>query len=167
MSEIAANKVGIFHYVLTDSSGEVLDSSEGMEPLAYLHGAGNIIPGLESQMDGKKAGDSFSAVVTPDQAYGEINEEAFVQVPRSALPEGIQFQRGGQMIAEGEDGQPIPVWMDDYNEETDIFTFTFNHPLAGQTLTFNVQLVGVRDATEEELAQGHPHGIDGTPSQDQ
>ena len=115
-------------------------------------------------MLGKKPGDTFSAVVTPDQGYGEIDEEAFVQVPRSALPEGIQFQRGGQMIAEGQDGQPIPVWMDDYNEETEMFIFTFNHPLAGQTLTFNVELVEVRDATEEELAQGHPNGIDGTES---
>ena len=92
MSVIALNKVGIFHYTLTDQGGEVLDSSQGQEPMAYLHGAGNIIPGLEEQMAGKKVGDKFT-VILPADAYGEFNPEAFIQVPRAQLLEGIEFKR--------------------------------------------------------------------------
>ena len=162
MSEVADQKVAIFHYTLTNDAGEVMDSSEGQEPLPYLHGAGNIIPGLEAHMLGKKAGDSFDAVIPPSEAYGEFDDGAFLQVPKAQLPEGIQFQRGAQLIAEDENGHPTPIWMDGYDEGTEMFTFTLNHPLAGMTLTFQIQIVGVRDATEAELEQGVPHGIDGT-----
>ena len=162
MSVIADNKVGIFHYTLTNAAGEVLDSSEGQEAMPYLHGAGNIIPGLEEQMAGKQAGDKFTAVILPADAYGEFNPEAFIQVPRADLPEGIEFEKGLQLIAQDENGGMMPIFMDGYDEASDIFTFNANHPLAGETLTFQVEVVGVRDANEEELAHGHPHGIDGT-----
>ena len=159
MSTITKDKVGIFHYTLTNNSGEVLDSSEGKDPMAYLHGHHNIIPGLETHMEGKSAGDTFNAVVLPENGYGEYNDEAFIQVGREQLPPGIQFQKGMQLIAEDEQGNPLPVWMDSYAD--DIFTFTFNHPLAGVTLTFKVEIVGVRDALPAEIEQGHPQANDG------
>jgi len=162
MSVIAENKVGIFHYTLTNNAGEILDSSEGQDPMPYLHGCGNIIPGLEVQMAGKGAGDSFTAIIPPAEAYGEFDPEAFMQVPGAQLPEGIEFQQGLQLIAQGEDGSAMPIFMDSYDEANDLYTFNANHPLAGETLTFKVDVVGVRDATEEELAHGHPHGLDGT-----
>lgn len=157
MSVIAPNKIVIFHYTLTNQGGEVLDSSQGQDPMPYLHGAGNIIPGLEAQMSGKKAGDKFTAVISPADAYGEFNPEAFIQVPRAQLPEGIEFQKGMQLLAQDENGGVMPIFMDGYDEATDIFTFNANHPLAGETLTFEVEIVEVQDATEAELAQGHPN----------
>ena len=156
MSVIAENKVVIFNYTLTNEQGTVLDSSEGQTPMSYLHGAGNIIPGLEREMAGKTPGDAFTAVVSPEDAYGEFNPEAFLQVPRAQLPEGIEFQEGLQLIAQDENGGMMPIFMDGYDKETDIFTFNANHPLAGETLTFQVEVVDVQDATEAELAQGHP-----------
>lgn len=162
MSVIAINKVGIFHYKLTNNAGEVLDSSEGQDPMPYLHGAGNIIPGLEEHMVGKTGGDTFVAVIQPADAYGEFNPEAFIQVPGNQLPEGIEFQKGLQLLAQDENGAHMPIFMDGYDADGDMYTFNCNHPLAGETLTFNVEVVGVRDATEEELAHGHPHGLDGT-----
>ena len=165
MSVIAANKVVIFHYTLTNQAGEVLDSSVGQDPLPYIHGAGNIIPGLEEQMAGKKPGDKFTAVVLPVDAYGDFNPEAFIQVPRAQLPEGIEFQKGLQLLAQDENGGVMPIFMDGYDEATDIFTFNANHPLAGETLTFEVEVVAIRDATAEELTQGHPDGIDGKQGQ--
>ena len=156
MSIIAENKIAIFHYTLTNDQGDIIDSSEGQQPLPYLHGAGNIIPGLEREMTGKQPGDTFTAVVLPEDAYGEFNPEAFLQVPRAQLPEGIEFQKGLQLIAQDENGGMMPIFMDGYDEETDIFTFNANHPLAGETLTFKVEVVDVQEATEAELAQGHP-----------
>ena len=103
MSVIAKNKVGSFHYTLTNQTGEILDSSQGQEPMPYLHGAGNIIPGLESQMAGKKSGDSFTAVISPEDAYGAFNPEAFIQVAGSELPEGSKFEKGLQMLVDGAD----------------------------------------------------------------
>jgi len=156
MSVIAENKVVIFHYTLTNEQGDVLDSSEGQKPMSYLHGAGNIILGLEREMAGKAPGDEFTAVILPEDAYGEFNPEAFLQVPRAQLPEGIEFQEGLQLIAQDENGGMMPIFMDGYDKETDIFTFNANHPLAGETLTFKVGVVAVQDATEAELAQGRP-----------
>ena len=160
MSVITAKKVGIFHYTLTNQAGDVLDSSQGQEPMPYLHGSGNIIPGLEKQMTGKQKGDKFT-VILPADGYGEFNPEAFIQVSRAQLPEGIEFQKGLQLLAQDENGGVMPIFMDGYDEASDIFTFNANHPLAGETLTFEVEIVDVRDATDEELDNGHPHGIDG------
>ena len=162
MSVITKEKIGIFHYSLTTSDGEHLDSSEGKGPLPYLHGAGNIISGLEREMEGKTVGDKFTATIVPEDAFGvpNENEDAFMNVPRADLPEGITFQKGMQLIAEGEDGEQIPVWMLHY--EDDIFTVTTNHPLAGLTLVFSIEVVGIRDALPIEIESGHPYGLDGT-----
>ena len=167
MTTISKDKVGIFHYELTSSDGELIDTSLDREPLPYLHGHGNIIPGLEKEMEGKAIGDSFTVVVVPAEAYGEIDEsdDAFMQVPKEQLPDGIQFQLGMQLIAEGEDGEQLPVFMTDFQD--DVFTFTTNHPLAGITLVFAIEVVGVRDALASELEKGQPHGIDGTDEQNQ
>ena len=162
MSMITENKVGIFHYHLTNDAGDILDTSNGQDPMPYLHGFGNIIPGLEEQMEGKQAGDKFTAIILPEDAYGEFDPDAFIQVPKDQLPEGIEFEEGLQLLAEGDDGHVMPIYMDSYDEATEIFTFNCNHPLAGETLTFQVEIVAVRDATEEELEHGHPHGADGT-----
>ena len=157
MSTVAENKVVIFHYTLTNEQGGTIDSSEGQKPMPYLHGAGNIISGLEREMTGKKPGDTFTAVILPEDAYGKFNPEDFFQVSKHELPEGIEFQKGLQIIAEDENGRRVPVFMDGYDEETEIFTFNANHPLAGETLTFQVEVVDVQDATEAELAQGYPN----------
>ena len=162
MSTITHEKVGIFHYKLSSADGDLLDSSEGKDPLPYLHGHGNLIPGLEKEMEGKTIGDTFTAVILPAEAYGEVDnsEDAFMQVPRASLPEGITFQKGMQLIAEGEQGEQMPVWMHDYKD--DVFTFTTNHPLSGVTLVFNVEIIGIREALAVELEHGHPHGLDGS-----
>ena len=162
MSAITKDKVGIFHYRLSSPDGELLDSSEGNDPIPYLHGHGNIIPGLEKEMEGKTIGDIFTVVVMPEDAYGSFDEteNAFMKVPRSALPDGITFQKGRPLIAEGDDGEQTTVYMHEYQD--DVFTFTINHPLAGATLVFAVEVVGIRDANQTELEQGHPQGLDGT-----
>ena len=160
MSAITENKVGVFHYTLTNDDGDILDSSEGKEPLAYLHGFGNIVPGLEAQLEGKQIGDKFVAVVLPEEAYGEFDEEGFFEVPKVDLPPDMFFQEGMPLQFEDQDGNVRVAYMDAF--EDDVYTFNLNHPLAGQTLTFNIEVVGIRDALAVELEHGHPHGIDGT-----
>ena len=162
MSSITKDQIGIFHYRLSSPEGEELDSSEGKDPIPYLHGHGNIIPGLEKEMEGRTIGDIFTVVVMPEDAYGAFDEteNAFMKVPKSALPEGIQFQKGMPLIAEGDQGEQKTVYMHDYHDE--VFTFTTNHPLAGNTLVFAVEIVGIREALPVELEHGHPHGLDGT-----
>lgn len=157
---IAENTIGIFHYTLTDETDTILDSSQGHQPMPYLHGHGNIIPGLESHMLGKTVGDSFQAVIPPAEAYGELDPEGEIKVHQRDLPKGYTFEEGRQIWIRDENGDPSPLWM--VAKVGAYFTFTNNHPLAGKTLTFDVEVVGVRPANEEELAHGHPHGIDGT-----
>ena len=159
MSTIGPNKVGIFNYTLTDENGEVLDQSDG-QPMAYLHGAENIIPGLEAELAGKGVGDAFQVIVPPEGAYGEFREDGFLQVPVEHLPEDIELQPGLQLVAEDQDGNPTPIWFVTVDENNAVFTS--NHPLAGRTLNFAIEIVGVRDALPIELEHGHPHGADGT-----
>ena len=152
---IGDNLVVSMHYRLTDASGEVLDSSEGSDPLNYLHGAGNIIPGLEQALVGKVEGDSLQVQVEPADGYGELNPE-FIQVVDRAAFQGVETVDVGMAFeARGPDGaaQRIVVAA----VEGDQVTVDANHPLAGQQLNFDVQVVGVRAATEEEVAHGHVH----------
>lgn len=143
------------HYTLTNEQGEKLDSSEGQDPLRYLHGASNIIPGLENALAGKTAGDKVSVTVQPEDAYGEINPEMIQIVPREAF-EGIDdIQPGMQFQASGPNGQTQVVTIKAVGEEG--VTVDGNHPLAGQVLNFDVSIEDVRDATEEEIAHGHVH----------
>jgi FKBP-type peptidyl-prolyl cis-trans isomerase SlyD len=157
--QIAEKTVAHFDYTLTDPQGQTLDSSEGREPLAYLHGFGNIIPGLEAELVGKRAGDEFTVTIPAAQAYGEVDPALVQAVPRAAFPADAQITPGMQFQARSPDGQTrvVTVKQADANE----VTVDANHPLAGVALTFAVKVTGVRAATEEELSHGHVHGTGG------
>jgi len=156
--KIGEDKVVSIHYTLTDSGGSVLDSSSGNEPLLYLHGAGNIIPGLESALEGKVSGDKLSVTVDPEQGYGTRDERLVQAVPRSAFKGVEQLAPGMQFQAQGPQGTRLVVIT---QVTADIVTVDANHPLAGQTLHFEVEVTEVRDATSEELEHGHVHGPGG------
>ncbi len=152
---IGDNSVVRMHYTLTNSDGEVLDSSSGGEPLAYLHGAGNIIPGLERELTGKVAGDSLTVVVAPEDGYGEVNEGLFQVVPREAFQGIDTIEPGMNFQAQGEGGQVQSIVV--AKVDGDEITVDANHPLAGVQLHFAVEIVEVRDASDEEIAHGHVH----------
>lgn len=156
---IADGKVVEFHYTLTDGDGNVIDSSSGRDPLAYLHGASNIVPGLERQMADKAVGDKFMAVVPPAEGYGERHEGAGQTVPRTAFPDDLDVQVGMTFMARADNGQQVQVWVS--GVQGDQVLIDLNHPLAGATLHFDVEVVTIRDATDEEKAHGHPHGPGG------
>jgi FKBP-type peptidyl-prolyl cis-trans isomerase SlyD len=156
--QIARNKVVTIHYTLRDEQGTVIDSSGGRGPLAYLHGKGNIIPGLEQALAGKGAGDKLEVTIAPEQAYG-VRDERLVQIlPRSRFPESAEVAVGMQMRASGPQGPRIVTVM---KVERDFVTVDGNHPLAGRTLHFSVEVAEVRKATHEEVAHGHVHGPGG------
>jgi FKBP-type peptidyl-prolyl cis-trans isomerase SlyD len=155
--QVADQKIVSIDYTLTNDDGEVLDSSQGREPLHYLHGAGNIIPGLERALTGKSPGDAVQAKIPPTEAYGEKDPQLVQAVPRDRFPAkdvtvGMQFQAQGG----GQTRIVTVVAIDPQN-----VTIDANHPLAGQTLNFDVKVVDVRDATSEELSHGHVHGPGG------
>lgn len=153
--QIAPNSVVHMHYTLTDTKGQVLDSSSGGEPLAYLHGAGNIIPGLEKALTGKTVGDKLSVTVPPEEGYGVRDEKLIQQVPRRAF-QGVKDVRPGMSFSAGH-GQNVLVTA----VMGDMVTVDGNHALAGQTLKFEVEITKVREATAEELMHGHVHGDGG------
>lgn len=156
--QIAQNSVVAFHYTLTNDTGEVVDSSEGREPLTYLHGAGNIIPGLEKQLLGRKAGEELKARIEADEAYGEKNPQLVQQVPMTAFQGVENVEPGMQFQAQTEQG---PLLVTVVGVEGDTVTVDGNHPLAGQVLNFDVKVDSVREASEEELSHGHVHGEGG------
>lgn len=156
--QIAENKVVSIHYTLKDPAGEVIDSSEGQDPLVYLHGASNIIPGLEKELVGKTAGDKLNVTVQPDEGYGQAHPEMVQEVPRDAFQGVDNIQVGQRFEAESNQG-PISVVVTAVSEET--VTVDGNHPLAGMVLSFDVEVMDVRDASEEEVAHGHAHGPGG------
>lgn len=155
---IANDTVVRFNYTLTNSDGDVLDKSNG-EPLAYLHGHHNIIPGLEAQMEGKGAGDKFTVTVAPEDAYGEYLAEAVQEVPRANFQGVENIEVGMQFQSQTDDGHVMLVTVKDVND--DVVVVDGNHPLAGVTLTFDVEVVDVREATADEIAHGHAHGVGG------
>lgn len=154
---ITDNKAVFMHYTLRDQDGNVLDQSENNQPLAYLHGAGNIIPGLEGQLIGKSAGDKFQAIVNPEEGYGLRQEELIFKAPRENF-QGDQIEEG--MEVELDFGDETAVALVTEVGDTEV-TLDLNHPLAGQTLFFDVDVVNVRDASLEEISHGHVHGIGG------
>ncbi len=151
---ITSGKVVHIHYTLTDDAGELLDTSAGQEPLAYLHGAGNIIPGLENALEGKTVGDTLSVVVPPEEGYGLYNAELVETVLLSQFPDPSQVEVGARFGVQAGDMMYIATVTDIVGDRV---TFDMNHPLAGVTLHFDVAVVGVEDATPEELAHGHVH----------
>ncbi len=152
---IGEKMVVSMHYTLTDEEGKVLDSSEGAEPLSYLHGAGNIIPGLENALIGKVANDALQVTVAPKEGYGEVVAELIQKVDKAAFEGVDNLEPGMAFEAQGPDGQVQRVIISEV--EGDEVTVNGNHPLAGVTLNFDVKIVGVRDATEEEISHGHVH----------
>lgn len=158
MTVIAQDTVVKFHYTLTDDAGKVLDKSQDA-PLAYLHGHHNIIPGLEQQLLGKSAGDKFTATIAPADAYGEYLAEAVQEVPRANFQGVDDIKADMQFQTQTDDGHVMLVTVKDVSD--DVVVVDGNHPLAGVTLTFDVEVVDVRAATDEEIAHGHAHGEGG------
>ena len=157
--QIAANKAVSIDYTLTNADGEVLDSSNGGAPLVYLQGAGNIIPGLEKALEGKQAGDAVNVTVEPAEAYGEFNAELIAVLGRNMFEGVDELEVGMQFHASGPDGSMQIVTIKAL--EGDEVTVDGNHPLAGEQLTFDVKVIEVREATEDEMAHGHIHGEGG------
>lgn len=152
--QISAKKVVYIHYTLTNASGELLDKSNDEQPLGYLHGAGNIVPGLESALTGLTQGEECNVDVEPEQGYGERDETLVQDVPQGAFDGVDTIEAGMRFQAESEQGMRI---IEVVAVEGDVVTVDGNHPLAGETLSFKVKVDSVRDASEEELAHGHVH----------
>lgn len=159
--QIEKNKVVTFHYRLSEAGNdEALESSHDRDPLAYLHGRGTILKGLEQALEGKQNGDQVNVSLPPEQAYGPRREDAQQRIPIKHLILGKNKKlRVGQIVAvntqQGQREATI-VKVGRFNVDVDS-----NHPLAGKTLVFDVEIVDVRDATEEEIAHGHAHGVGG------
>lgn len=156
---IANQHVVTIDYTLSNDAGEVIDSSAGTEPLVYLHGAGNIIAGLENALAGKAVGDELDVSIEPEDAYGEYSAELITNVGREMFEGVDELEVGMQFHASAPDGGMQIVTVRDI--EGDQVTIDGNHPLAGQQLNFKVKVVSVRAASEEETAHGHVHGEGG------
>lgn len=141
-------------YKLT-ADGEVLDSSDEAGPLQFLAGYGNIIPGLESEMTGMKIGESKNVTVQPADGYGEFDEEAFTDVPRSEFPADLKLEEGMELYVTDEDGNHQAAYVAEFDDQT--VKLDFNHPLAGAVLEFYVKVIALREPTDEELDHGHVH----------
>lgn len=156
--QISPNKVVSIHYTLKNDAGDVLDTSSGREPLAYLHGSGNIIPGLEKALEGKSSGEKMNVSIAPEEGYGERHEGLIQDVPRDAFQGVEDIQPGMQFHAQGPSG-PMVVTVKEVGDNT--VKVDGNHPLAGETLHFDVEVADVREATAEEQEHGHVHGAGG------
>ncbi|HEU0196411.1 MAG TPA: peptidylprolyl isomerase [Nevskiaceae bacterium] len=156
--QIADRCVATFHYTLTDDTGAALDSSRDREPLSYLHGSGQIVAGLERALAGRQAGDQLQVVVAPVDGYGEHQEELVQTLSRRTFGGGAELTVGTRFRADTNMGQMTMVVT---KIDGDQVTVDANHPLAGTTLHFDVEVMGVRDASAEELLHGHVHGAGG------
>ena len=155
---IAQDQVVSIHYTLKNDTGEVLDSSSEGEPLSYLHGHGNLIPGLERELAGKNTGDRLQVKILPSEGYGEYDKELVQRVPRRALKGVPNLKVGMRLHAQTEQGtREVTVTQ----LTGDLVTLDGNHPLAGQNLNFEVQVADIRPATAEELEHGHVHAPGG------
>lgn len=152
---VAENKVVSFHYTLTSKEGVKLESSREGDAMSYLHGAGNIIPGLEDAMSGRVAGDIYSVTIPPEQAYGVRSAANIQRIPLKRLGKNFKARPGQVLNLQTNQGpvQVTVVKVGKFNIDVDA-----NHPLSGATLTFEVEITEVRDATEEEISHGHVHG---------
>lgn len=156
--QIEENKVVTINYTLTDENGTVIDESKDSN-FAYLHGHQNIIPGLEKALAGKKAEDNVQVTVEPADGYGERDDAQIQAVPRNMFPGDVEIQAGMNFHAETPEGMPVMVTVVEVSDDT--VTVDGNHPLAGQRLNFDVEIVSVRDAEQVELEHGHVHGPGG------
>ncbi|MEM1032668.1 MAG: FKBP-type peptidyl-prolyl cis-trans isomerase [Myxococcota bacterium] len=163
MAQVEAKKVVTIRYVLRNQDGDELERAED-PPLRYLHGAAGIVPGLERALQGRRVGEHFEVEVSAREGYGPRIADAEVEVPRSVFPDDAEVTVGTSFVAEGPDGEAFSLWV--VGVEGDVVRAEPNHPLAGLDLSFSVDVVAVRDATGEEVAQGrvdeaHGHGADG------
>ncbi len=156
--KIGKNTVVRFHYTLTNEAGETIDSSRDRHATAYLHGAGNIVPGLEAEMQGREAGDSFETTVPPEQGYGQRREDGIQRVPAKHFKNARKVRPGDRVSIQTQRGniQARVVKVGRFHVDVDT-----NHPLAGETLNFAIEIVSVREATREEIQHGHAHGSGG------
>ncbi|HTX90888.1 MAG TPA: peptidylprolyl isomerase [Anaerolineales bacterium] len=138
--------------------GETVDSSEGQEPIEFIQGTGNIIPGLERELYGMAVGDSKDVVVSAEDGYGKVDDEAYMDVPRNQFPADIPMEVGTQLELHDREGHPMHARIEQVGEES--VRLDFNHPLAGKELHFAVKIAGLRAATAEELDHGHVHSAD-------
>jgi FKBP-type peptidyl-prolyl cis-trans isomerase SlyD len=157
--QVAQDKVVSIDYTLTGPDGQVLDTSQNRGPLTYLQGGGNIVPGLERQLEGKNVGDELKVTVPAADAYGERDERLVQPVPRDAFKDIEKIEPGMRFQASDPGGAQGVVTV--VNVEPHQVTIDANHPMAGVPLTFDVKVVDVREPTEEERAHGHAHGADG------
>jgi FKBP-type peptidyl-prolyl cis-trans isomerase SlyD len=156
--QIAENKVVSFHYTLKDENGAQLESSQGSEPMTYLHGHDTVLKGLEEALTGRKQGDSFSVTLTPELAFGELRADSELRVPISQLRGSKKWEPGMQAVIQTQHGhQQVTVLKVGHT----MATVDTNHPMAGKTLVFDVEVVEIREASEEELTHGHVHGPGG------
>ena len=154
--QIGTNNVVSIHYTLRDETGEVLDASEGREPLDYIHGSGQIIPGLENALEGKSKGEELAVVIEPENGYGTRDESLVHEVPKSEFETPDEIEVGMQFRVGDEGGTLVMVVA---GVGADVVTLDGNHPLAGVTLSFDISIADVREATEEEIkASQHVHG---------
>ncbi len=156
--QITSGKVVSIDYTLTDDKNTTIDTSKGGEPLAYIHGSGQIIAGLEKALDGKKAGDALQVKVSPEEGYGLRDDEKVIVIERSKIQGVPNLKEGMQLQASGGAGAQVVTVKKIAGEEV---TLDANHPLAGENLNFDVTVREVRDATAEEVSHGHVHGPGG------
>jgi FKBP-type peptidyl-prolyl cis-trans isomerase SlyD len=156
---IGANKVVTVNYKLSDDQGNLIQTTKENEPFVYLSGNNQILPKLEEAIDNMLIGGKKNIELESSDAYGNYDEKAIQQVKKNAFPEGANLEPGMEYMAHSPEGQPVPFVIKEVKE--DDITIDFNHPLAGKNLNFDVELVDVRDATEEELQHGHAHGAGG------
>ena len=154
IKKVADNVVVSMHYTLT-VEGEIFDTSEGEEPIVFIQGVGNIIPGLEKALYGLEIGDKKKVHVTPEEGYGEVDPEAIQKVPRDEFPSDIPLEKGVNLEMKDEDGEIFSaVIVEVYSDNVKL---DFNDPLAGKHLDFEIEIVELREATKEELDHGHVH----------
>ncbi|WP_338866370.1 peptidylprolyl isomerase [Myxococcus stipitatus] len=157
--KITKDSVVSIDFKLHLGDGEVIDESDAGDPLVYLQGNEQLVPGLEKALEGKVKGDTFSVVVPPEEGYGPYDDEGIEVVPRDMFPPDLKLEAGGILTAEDPDGDEVEFLVKSVNEKE--VTVDYNHPLAGKTLHFDGKVTDVRAATKEELEHGHAHGPDG------
>jgi FKBP-type peptidyl-prolyl cis-trans isomerase SlyD len=155
---VAKDKVVAIDFTLKDSDGQVLDQSDDGQPMSYLHGGGMMVEGLEAALEGKVTGDALQVIVEPTDRFGEIDEDLRQQIPRSEFADTKELAVGMQFRVNADDDFSIITVVDVNDDEV---TVDENHQLAGVTLHFDVKVREIRDATEEEIEHGHPHGPGG------
>lgn len=153
---ITKGKVVSLAYSLKNEAGEVLDSGDKSNPFAYLHGMNQIVPGLERALEGMKTGEKKSVEIEPKDGYGEYDKGLIVQVSKTQFPPNVQLRPGMQFEGGSPDGSPLVFTVE--KVEGDAVTVNGNHPLAGETLYFDIEVLSVRDATADEMSHGHAHG---------